>query len=177
MSYEFLVLHVLKNNESATTPEQITKLLKADMYWFVNGNSVRVTLKRLRDKGLIMRNDNGTFAITTKGLEHYENLSKPILEELSPIEKQLFEFLQIETKGYEEFVAFPLEGIAKKLNIPFKKCLDAAMRLACKRKVLLGFQQRSRAYQISLSFTEYAKLRGGGCKYDAKTRLNVLCSE
>jgi hypothetical protein len=26
---------------------------------------------------------------------------------------------------------------------------------------LLGFQQRGKGYQISLSFTEYAKLRGG----------------
>jgi DNA-binding PadR family transcriptional regulator len=161
MSYEFLVLHVLKNNESATTPEQITKLLKADMYWFVNGNSVRVTLKRLKDKGLVVRSENGSFSITSDGVQYYENLSKSILGELSPIEKILFEFLQTETKGYEEFVAFPLESIAKKLNIPFKKCLDAAMRLACKRKVLLGFQQRGKGYQISLSFTEYAKLRGG----------------
>jgi predicted transcriptional regulator len=161
MVYEFLILHTLKNNESAITPEQITKLLKGDLYWFVAGNGVRVTLKRLKDKGLIVRNDNGTFAITTKGLEHYENLSKLILEELSPIEKQIFEFLQVETKGYEEFVAFPLEGVAKKLNIPFKKCLDAAMRLACKHKVLLGFRKKSKNYQISLSFTEYAKLRGG----------------
>jgi hypothetical protein len=88
-------------------------------------------------------------------------LNKSILEELSPTEKQIFEFLQVETKGYEEFVAFPLESIAKKLNIPFKKCLDVAMRLACKGKVLLGFQQRGKGYQISLSFTEYAKLRGG----------------
>jgi DNA-binding PadR family transcriptional regulator len=160
MVYEFLILHTLKN-ESATTPEQITKLLKADWYWFVDGNGVRVTLKRLKDKGLVVRNDNGTFTITTKGLEHYENLNMQILGQLSPTEKQIFELLQTETKGYEEFVAFPLEGIAKKLNISFKKCLDAAMRLACKRKVLLGFQQRSRTYQISLSFTEYAKLRGG----------------
>jgi len=159
MSYEFLVLHALKNNESAT-PEQITKWLKTDMYWFVNGNGVRVTLKRLKDKGLV-RNDNGSFSITTEGVQYYENLSKSILGELSPTEKILFEFLQIETKGYNEFVAFPLESIAKKLNIPFKKCLDAAMRLACKRKVLLGFQQRSKSYQISLSFTEYAKLKGG----------------
>jgi hypothetical protein len=52
MVYEFLILHTLKNNESATTPEQITKLLKADGYWFVDGNGVRVTLKRLKDKGL-----------------------------------------------------------------------------------------------------------------------------
>jgi predicted transcriptional regulator len=160
LSYEFLILHALKKNESAT-PEQITKWLKADLYWFVDGNGVRVTLKRLKDKGLVVRNDNGTFSITSKGLEHYENLNMKILEELSPTEKILFEFLQTETKGYEEFVAFPLEGVAKKLNIPFKKCLDAAMRLACKGKVLLGFQQRSKGYQISLSFTEYAKLRSG----------------
>jgi hypothetical protein len=109
-----------------------------------------------------VRSENGSFSITSDGVQYYENLSKAILGELSPIEKQiLFEFLQVETKGYEEFVAFPLEGIAKKLKIPYRKCLDAAMRLACKRKVLLGFQQRSKSYQISLSFTEYAKLRGG----------------
>jgi predicted transcriptional regulator len=158
MSYEFLVLHALKNNESAT-PEQITKWLKADWYWFVDGNGVRVTLKRLKDKGLVMRNDNGTFSITSDGVQYYENLSKSILGELSPTEKVLFEFLQTETKGYEEFVAFPLESIAKKLNIPYRKCLDTAMRLACKRKVLLGFQQKSKNYQISLSFMEYIKLR------------------
>jgi hypothetical protein len=150
---------VLKNNEFAVTPEQITKLLKADWYWFVDGNGVRVTLKRLKDKGLVMRNDNGTFSITSKGLEHYENLNMKILGELSPTEKVLFEFLQTETKGYEEFVAFPLESIAKKLNIPYRKCLDTAMRLACKRKVLLGFQQKCRNYQVSLSFVEYVKLR------------------
>jgi hypothetical protein len=170
MSYEFLTLYALKNKlarlknnelvmKDAATPEEITTWLKDDFYWFVNGNNVRVALKRLNDKGLVVRSENGTFAITTKGLEHYENLSKPILEELSPIEKQIFEFLQVETKGYEEFVAFPLESIAKKLNIPFKKCLDAAMRLACKRKVLLGFQQRGKGYQISLSFTEYGKVK------------------
>jgi DNA-binding PadR family transcriptional regulator len=160
MTYEFLVLHALKKNESAT-PEQITKWLKAGFYWFADGNNTRVTLKRLKDKGLVVRNDNGTFSITSKGLEHYENLNMKILGELSPTEKILFEFLQTETKGYEEFVAFPLEGVAKKLNIPFKKCLDAGMRLACKGKVLLGFQQRGKGYQISLSFTEYAKLRSG----------------
>jgi DNA-binding PadR family transcriptional regulator len=158
MSYEFLVLHALKNNESAT-PEQITKLLKTDMYWFVDGNGVRVTLKRLKDKGLVVRSENGSFSITSDGVQYYKNLSKSILGELSPTEKILFEFLQTETKGYNEFVAFPLESIAKKLNIPFKTCLNAGMRLACKRKVLLGFQQKSKNYQISLSFTEYAKLR------------------
>jgi len=156
MTYEFLVLHALKKNESAT-PEQITKWLKADLYWFADGNNTRVTLKRLKDKGLVVRNDNGTFSITSKGLEHHENLNKSILEELSPTEKQIFEFLQIENKN--GFTAYPLKRIAKELGIPYKKCLNAAMRLACKRKVLLGFEQRGKSYFISLSFTEYEKLR------------------
>jgi predicted transcriptional regulator len=156
MVYEYLVLHVLKNNESATA-EQITKWLKADWYKFANGNKTRVALKRLRDRGLVVRNDNGTFSITSKGLEHYENLNMKILGELSPTEKQLFEFLQIENK--DGFAPYPLKRIARELGIPYKRCLNATMRLACKRKALLWFKRKYKDYLISLSFTEYEKLR------------------
>jgi repressor of nif and glnA expression len=98
MVYEFLILHTLKNNESAT-PEQITKLLKSDGYWFADGNNTRVTLKRLKDKGLVMRNDSGSFSITSDGVQYYKNLSEQILGEPSPIEKQIFGFSKLKQKA------------------------------------------------------------------------------
>jgi DNA-binding PadR family transcriptional regulator len=140
---------------SASSPEEIKNWLKHG-YWFVNGNNIRVALKRLRDKGLIERGESG-FSITDKGMEYYESVKERILNgEMSPSEKQILEFLYAKELEWGHLV-YPLQRLAEYLNMPLRRCLDACMRLACKEKIMLLLRRKE--YWVSLSLTEFVKLK------------------
>jgi hypothetical protein len=172
MLYEFLVLHALKmklaarkdawSNEFETTdaasPEQITKWLWNNWFFFVDGNHTRVALKRLRDKGFVARDANGLFFITSLGEKYYEeNKDRIFNSPLTHTEKCVFDFLCRQAVEWGQVYRFKVKEVAEILNMPYKKCLSTCLSLHCKNKVAL-FKIRGE-YWVRLSFQEFERIR------------------
>jgi hypothetical protein len=134
---------------SASSPEEIKNWLRRG-FWFVGGNNIRVALKRLVDKGFVERGEND-FSITGKGMEYYESVKELVFNgEMSPSERQILEFLYAKELEWGHLI-YPLERLVTYLNMPFRRCLNACMKLACKRKILL---YRRKGYWVSLSLVD-----------------------
>jgi hypothetical protein len=136
MTYEFLVLHALENLSSAT-PDQITKWLQR-FFCFSDGKCTRVALKRLRDKGLAVKDESGFFSITSQGRQFYESKKNEIFNgELSLTEQRILNLLYDELERWEQTGVYDLKELAKALNLSFKKCFIACVKLACKKKIYM----------------------------------------
>jgi hypothetical protein len=173
MSYEFLVLHALQNKlvrhrdnkwdaelvtKDSATPEEITEWLWDNFYCFVDGNHTRVALKRLRDKGFVTRDANGSFSITSLGEKYYdENRDRVFNSPLTPPEQQIFNFLCEQANELNGVYRFKVREVAEALNMPFKRCLSACLSLNCKNKAAL--LKIKGEYWVRLSFLEFEKLK------------------
>jgi hypothetical protein len=173
MSYEFLVLHALQNKlfrhrdnkwdaelvtKDSGTPEEITEWLWVNFYCFVDGNRTRVALNRLLSKGYVTRNEDGTYSITTKGEQYYEeNKDKIFHNPLTPTEQQIFNHLCEEAIELNGVYRSKVREVAEALNMPFKRCLSACLSLNCKNKAAL--LKIKGEYWVRLSFLEFEKLK------------------
>jgi hypothetical protein len=173
MSYEFLVLHALKNKlvrhqnnkwdaplitKDSGTPEEITEWLWLNFYSFVDGNHTRVALNRLLSKGYVVRNEDGTYCITPKGEQYYEeNKDKIFHSPLTPTELCIYDLLCEKAIEFNKVYRFKVKEVAEVLGMPFKRCLSTCLSLHCKNKAFL--LKIKDEYWVRLSFLEFEKLK------------------